>query len=197
MIALPPAVMHGLAAMRCDAPKARVLLVADFSRRNSERRFWVLDMSNPARPEVVLRTLVAHGSGSDPGHTGWATRFSNTPDSEMSSLGAAHVAEQYVSHGTVRYRLDGESASDFLLRPRNVVLHVGEYVTATSTGWSEGCFAISAQAMQEMRQRFGSLTGAFLWSDGPGVQVPTCAANTAPWLMPVRACSVGYTWGAT
>lgn len=195
MPALPPPVMHALAALRCDAPKATTLLVVDFAQRNTAPRMSVIDLTNPYAPVVVMRTQVAHGTGSDPRHTGRAVRFSNTPDSQASSLGAYHVAEQYVSHGTVRYRLDGESASDYLARPRNIVLHVADYVTPTKVGWSEGCFAISGDAMDRLQRRFGSLTNAFLWADGPGVEVPRCAANTAPWMRPVRACVLDATWG--
>jgi hypothetical protein len=196
---VPPAVYaRAMEALRCDSPKSQALLIADMSQPNSAPRLYVLDLSNPFQPTLVLQTHVAHGNGSDPRHTGWATRFSNVTDSEETALGAYHVAEQYRgADGSARYRLDGMSATDFNARPRNIVLHTAGYVhdDGTYTGWSEGCIAVSHLAMEVMDARLGSLTGAMIWVDGPGAPVPMCAPNTAPWWLPAKLCTGQMWWG--
>lgn len=193
--AVPPAVYaRAMEAVRCDAPKAKALIIADMRERNTARRLWVVDLRS-GEPEIVFAAHVAHGSGSDPKHTGYATVFGNAYDSSMTSLGAYHIAEQYVSHGSVRYRLDGMSPSNYLARPRNVVLHQADYVKRGDMGWSEGCIAVSSMAMAAMQADFGTLTGGLIWVDGPGVVVPKCVADSAPWLQKpvVLACSAP-TW---
>lgn len=187
---------RALDAVACDAPTAQVLIIADMRERNTARRLWVVDLRHRT-PRIVFAAHVAHGSGSDPEHTGYASRFGNGYDSRMTSLGAYHIAEQYVSHGSLRYRLDGMSVTNYLARPRDVVLHQAAYVQRGHMGWSDGCIAVSPAAMTAMQAHFGTLTGGLLWVDGPGVPVPRCAADTAPWATHhagPRACSAPAGW---
>ena len=187
MMTLPPSIpptvaAHALAALRCDTPAGtttRTLVIADMSQKNTAQRLWVLDLRDPRHPVLVLRTQVAHGEGSDPRHTGFAKVFSNVQDSGMTSLGAYHIAERYRgADGSARYRLDGMSSTDYNARTRDVVFHTASYVhddADDSVGWSQGCVAISHAAMAAIDKREGTMTGAILWVDAPGVPVPTCA----------------------
>src|SRR5205085_584316 len=65
--------------------------VIDFSKHSGKKRLFIVDM----RSGAVRAHVVAHGSGSDPGHTGIPTKFSNTNGSNMSSLGYYLTAETY------------------------------------------------------------------------------------------------------
>ena len=59
------------------------LAVVDFSVPSAQPRMKVIDLASGKAKDF----LVAHGSGSDPGHTGYLHKFSNVPDSNASSQG--------------------------------------------------------------------------------------------------------------
>jgi len=46
--------------------------------------------------------------------------------------------------------------------------------------YSAGCAAVAPSTLSALTAHFGTLTGAELWIDGPGVQAPMCARIT-PW----------------
>ncbi len=116
------------------------LTVVDFARHSGKQRFFVLDMTSGA----VSPYVVAHGSGSDPDDTGIPTRFSNTPDSNMSSLGFYVTAETYDGKHGRSLRLDGVSSTDSNVRARAIVVHGASYVSEgrSKQGRSWGCFAL-------------------------------------------------------
>ncbi len=118
----------------------RYWAVVDFTRKSSEKRLFFFDVVD----RKVERHLVAHGAGSDPGNSGYATRFSNIDGSHMSNLGICQAAEIYVgSHGR-SLRLDGLEATNSHMRDRAIVMHQSAYVTdATGAcGRSWGCPAV-------------------------------------------------------
>lgn len=208
---LPPqgALNRAVTAAICTTGHApRHLLLADMTRPSSQRRFWVLDLSDPHHPAVDAATRVAHGAGSDPGKTGWPTRFGDTPNSGETSLGLYRVAEPYqmAKHGKA-YRLDGLSPSDERARERGVVLHPATYVSQSGpVGRSLGCPALNPAVFTQL-DRAGELEGSLLWIDGgAATPVPSCAAavgwtmqaaqdiaqSTANWgPKPLPACSPG------
>ncbi|HEY8075711.1 MAG TPA: murein L,D-transpeptidase catalytic domain family protein [Labilithrix sp.] len=116
------------------------MTVVDFARHSGKPRFWVLDMASGE----VSPYVVAHGSGSDPGDTGIPTRFSNTPDSNMSSLGFYVTGETYDGKHGRSLRLDGVSPTDSNVRARAIVVHGASYVSEgrAKQGRSWGCFAL-------------------------------------------------------
>ncbi|HEY1636929.1 MAG TPA: murein L,D-transpeptidase catalytic domain family protein, partial [Rhizomicrobium sp.] len=58
-------------------PHRDVVALADFSQPSRMPRFHIVDLASGSAKSY----LVAHGRGSDPGHTGWLQRFSNAPGS--------------------------------------------------------------------------------------------------------------------
>lgn len=181
---LPPphALDRAVTAAICTTGHApRHLLLADMTRPSTQRRFWVLDLSDPHHPVVDAATRVAHGAGSDPQKTGWATRFSDTPNSGATSLGLYRVAEPYdmAKHGKA-YRLDGLSPTDEHARERGVVLHPAAYVSQSGpVGRSLGCPALNPSVFTQL-DRAGELEGSLLWIDGgAATPVPSCAAAVA------------------
>ena len=63
--------------------------IVDFSQASRDPRFHVVHLPSGH----VESHRVAHGSGSDPDHSGFLERFSNTPGSEATSNGAYQTAE--------------------------------------------------------------------------------------------------------
>lgn len=141
---------------------SRYLSVVDFSVHSSLPRFFIIDMSNGS----VLALHVAHGAGSDPKRTGYATRFSNTPQSEMSSLGLYVTAETYYGKHGYSLRLDGLSKTNSNVRGREIVIHGASYVhdKNVQAGRSWGCLAFSIAQHQTVIQllKGGSLIYAGL-----------------------------------
>ncbi len=117
------------------------LSVVDFSKQSGQKRFFLVDLKSGA----VRAHVVAHGSGSDPGHTGMATKFSNVSGSNASSLGYYVTAETYSGKHGRSLRLDGVSKTNSKARARAVVIHGAGYVRegAPKQGRSWGCPALA------------------------------------------------------
>lgn len=100
-----------------------VLTVIDYSLPSSEPRMWVVDLE---RREVLFHELVAHGKASG---EAVATRFSNEPNSNATSLGVFRTGETY--HGARGYslKLDGlEPGMNDKARDRGIVVHGSKFV---------------------------------------------------------------------
>lgn len=119
------------------------LSVIDFSQHSAKARFFIIDMKTGA----VWAIHVAHGSGSDPNHDGFADRFSNTSGSNASSLGVYRTAETYSGKHGLSLRLDGLSSTNSNVRRRAVVVHGASYVveSAVKQGRSWGCPAVAME----------------------------------------------------
>ncbi|EMT5437146.1 murein L,D-transpeptidase catalytic domain family protein [Stenotrophomonas maltophilia] len=158
---------HAEQALDCSRKLGRdptLLIVADMRLPSSAQRLWAID---PRTSEVVLRTEVAHGRGSDPDRSGRASVFSNTPGSLMTSVGLYAVSEAYrnTKDGSTRRRLDGLMVGfNDAARERAVVLHPASYVRAGWAGHSEGCPAVSYAVMDQLNER--GLDNAVLWIEG-------------------------------
>jgi hypothetical protein len=119
----------------------RCLSVIDFGSPSKRARLFVIDMTTGN----VLALHVAHGKGSDPANSGFATRFGNTPNCQMSSRGYYLTAETYQGSHGLSLRLDGLSPTNSNARARAVVIHGADYVEDTNVkpGRSWGCPAVS------------------------------------------------------
>ncbi|MGB4399760.1 MAG: murein L,D-transpeptidase catalytic domain family protein [Daejeonella sp.] len=120
-----------------------ILSVVDLSLPSTEKRLWVIDLN---AHKILFNTLVAHGRGSG---EKMAESFSNTPESNQSSVGFYTTAEVYTGKHGRSLRLDGMDAGlNNNARNRAIVVHGAEYVSQNvinSTGRlgrSQGCPAL-------------------------------------------------------
>ncbi len=167
--ALDPRLMEralaSLARHRSQVRNADVIAVADYSRPSRERRFHLVDMGSGATTSM----LVAHGRGSDPGHSGWLERFSNADGSYASCAGAFVTGAEYVGKHGRSMRLDGLDPSNSNAEPRAIVVHTAPYVSEAMArdmgkiGRSQGCFTVTEADLQQVLARLGA--GRFLYSD--------------------------------
>jgi len=117
----------------------------------------------------VASHLVAHGRGSDPGHTGWLQRFSNEPSSHATSAGAYRTDGLYVGAHGPSIRLAGLDSTNSNALSRAIVVHEAWYVSPEMArthgvlGRSEGCFALSNTSLPEVLARLGS--GHMIYAD--------------------------------
>lgn len=125
----------------------RLMGIIDFKQHNSKERFYIVDMES-GRVETYL---TAHGRNSDPDFDGYATKFSNIPDSLMSSLGFFLTAETYYGQNGYSLRLDGLSSTNSRARERAIVIHGADYVSpGGKIGRSYGCPALEMRYHQDL-----------------------------------------------
>lgn len=138
-------------------PERDVVGVVDFSAPSAAARFHVVDLLAGTSRSI----LVAHGRGSDPEHSGWVQRFSNSPGSNASSAGAYLTEGIYQGrHGSSR-QLRGLEPSNSNAAQRGLVIHAADYVsyglarTAGKIGRSEGCLAVAGGDIATVLRRLG------------------------------------------
>jgi hypothetical protein len=134
-----------------------VVGVADFTRPSRTPRFHLVDMTS-GRVDTML---VAHGRGSDPGHTGWLQSFSNRPGSAATSQGDYATGGYYYGHHGRSMRLQGLDPTNSNAEERAIVVHAAWYVGPDLVrehgvlGRSEGCFAVSDFDLPKVLDRLG------------------------------------------
>lgn len=120
----------------------RYLTVIDFSQSGRQKRFYLIDMQ---KQKLVMNTFVSHGK-----NTGldMAKDFSNTINSEKSSLGFYITDATYTGKHGLSLRLRGqEEGFNSNAMARGIVVHGADYVNAGRVnsafmGRSQGCPAL-------------------------------------------------------
>ncbi|MDO9439482.1 MAG: murein L,D-transpeptidase catalytic domain family protein, partial [Beijerinckiaceae bacterium] len=157
----PQLLRKALAALDTHAKAIRHrdrIAIVDFSAPSSEARLHFLDVENGR----ASRLLVAHGSGSDPRHTGYLERFSNAEGSNASSEGAFLTGDYYVGKHGRSQRLAGLDPTNNHAMERAIVIHGAWYANADmieahgKLGRSQGCFAVGETCLQQMFDHLGS-----------------------------------------
>ena len=106
------------------AENKQLLTVIDFDLPSTEKRLWVLDL---AKHEILFHTLVAHGHNSGENE---ATNFSNTDQSNMSSLGFYATGSEYEGKHGHSLRLAGlDEGVNTNAAARSIVMHGADYVS--------------------------------------------------------------------
>lgn len=143
---------HGSAVRHRDR-----IAIADFSRSSGKPRFHLVNLEDGDTKTL----LVAHGSGSDPAHSGYLTRFSNQPNSNASSEGAFVTSDYYVGKHGKSQRLVGLDSTNNNALPRAIVIHGAWYANADmltkhgKLGRSQGCFAVGEGELAKVFARLG------------------------------------------
>ena len=143
---------HGSAVKHRDR-----IAIADFSRSSGKPRFHLVNLEDGDTKTL----LVAHGSGSDPAHSGYLTRFSNQPNSNASSEGAFVTSDYYVGKHGKSQRLVGLDPTNNNALPRAIVIHGAWYANADmltkhgKLGRSQGCFAVGEGELAKVFARLG------------------------------------------
>lgn len=142
-----------------------VLSIVDFSQPSSQKRLFVIDLQNS---RVLFNTYVAHGRNSG---REYANQFSNTPQSNMSSLGFYETQSTYIGGHGYSLRLEGleRGINDNAAR-RAIVMHPADYVNEDfihSQGYigrSQGCPAIPPSKSKPIIDKIKDGTCLFIYS---------------------------------
>ncbi len=154
--------------------KGDEIVIVDYALPSSAKRLYIVNI----RTGAVEAHYVAHGRGSDPGHTRMAVRFSDAETSGMSSVGAFRGLERYKSpnHGPALKLagLDGTNAGAYR---RLIVFHTAPYFDPQNGrfGRSCGCFVVTKGDMTRVYDVIAD--GGFLYA-GPA-RLHDAAATTA------------------
>jgi hypothetical protein len=140
--------------------RADVLTVIDYTKPSTERRLWVFDL---VHTRILFEELTAHGKNSGDNQ---AVRFSNAPNSLMSSLGAFLTGDTYIGKHGLSLRLQGlEKGVNDNSMEREIVIHAAAYISDAIAsnkgriGRSWGCPAVRPEIS---RRLIGSLQGGTL-----------------------------------
>ena len=142
------AALNAEATHKSEIHNSQVLAVIDYSLPSNTRRLFLIDRVS----DTVSAFLVAHGRGSDPDKTGRATRFSDEPQSKMSSLGAFVTGDPYNGAHGLSLILNGLDAGNRHARLRAIVIHGAPYVRGDLPilGRSWGCPAVEPAKIDEI-----------------------------------------------
>lgn len=133
------------------------IAIADFGLSSSYARFHLIDIDLLSATTL----LVAHGSGSDPDHTGYVQRFSNDEGSFASCDGAFVASDYYIGkHGRSQKLVGLDPTNDRALE-RAIVIHGAWYAnpdmlqTHGKLGRSQGCFAVAEADLDTVFRKLG------------------------------------------
>ena len=139
------------------ALRDRMYLV-DFQKFSGDQRLYEVDLIGGR----VTAFRTCHGRGSDPHHSGFASTFSNTPESYMSSVGAyATAGAGWGAQQGPNVLLDGLEYSNNMARDRAIIVHGADYADPDflaregKLGRSYGCFSTAHTDLPMLRERMG------------------------------------------
>lgn len=131
--------------------KKDIITVIDFSKPSTAERLFVINLKTK---KIIEKSLCAHGKNSG---ENFASKFSNTAESNESSLGFYIASETYNGKHGYSLKLDGQEAGfNDKARERGVVMHAADYVSkafiqATGRlGRSQGCPAVPTDQYEKI-----------------------------------------------
>jgi hypothetical protein len=147
------AALTALKRLQASGAKVRsdVLAVVDYTKPSTERRLWVFDL---AHTRILFEELAAHGKNSG---DNLAVKFSNAPNSLMTSVGAFLTGDTYTGKHGLSLRLQGlEKGFNDNSMERAIVIHAADYVsdslarTKGRIGRSWGCPAVRPEISRRL-----------------------------------------------
>lgn len=148
---------------RNDFSNQRYMTIIDFTKHASKKRLFLINLDTGA----VEARNTTHGRGSDPGNTGYATKFSNKDGSYASSLGFYRTGETYHStkfKGTAM-RMQGLSSTNSNAHARAIVMHPAWYINeGGNVGRSQGCPALDARYSAAVIAKIKNGSLLYMWN---------------------------------
>ncbi|WP_439882361.1 murein L,D-transpeptidase catalytic domain family protein [Pontibacter sp. MBLB2868] len=150
-------------------PTKPILTVVDFTKPSRDKRMWIIDLKEQ---KLLFNTLVAHGrnTGEDK-----ATKFSNKPNSYMSSIGFYLTDATYYGKHGLSLRLsgmDGKYNSNAMSRA--IVVHGAEYVSESFVkqygrlGRSLGCPSVPLEISKDVIETIKNKTVIYVHGNDTG-----------------------------
>ena len=141
---------------------------------------WVIDLKNK---KLLFHTLTAHGKNSG---DVFARNFSNTPNSNQSSLGFYVTGNTYHGKHGISLKLHGvESGINDKAEVRAIVMHGANYVSEAHIkqfgrlGRSFGCPAVPVELHKQIITEMANKTCLFIYYPDPNYTTSTKFQNTS------------------
>lgn len=148
--------------------RSPIVTVIDYSRPATEKRLWVVTMTNDS---MLANEYVAHGEGSG----GLVpTKFSNRDGSHQSSLGTFITGERFYGVRGRSLPLHGlEEGINDNAYTRGLLIHGTSTVSEARAlegrmGLTEGCAGVPRESAKRLINLIGSGTMVFVWYPDPG-----------------------------
>ncbi len=142
-----------------------IISIIDFTLPSDKKRLFIIDIKNC---KVLFNTYVAHGRNSG---REYATRFSNSPSSNKSSLGFYVTGNTYFGEHGYSLRLEGEERGiNNNAYRRAIVMHSADYVNEDyinengMSGRSFGCPALPEGDYKSIIEEIKDGSCLFLYS---------------------------------
>ncbi|CAN5897011.1 hypothetical protein BH24BAC1_BH24BAC1_01740 [soil metagenome] len=145
------------------SPAKQILSVIDFTKSSKDKRLWIIDLK---AKKVLYNSHVAHGR-----NTGdeFANKFSNAPNSFMSSAGFYVTRGTYFGKHGLSLRIDGvDPGFNTNAMARAVVIHGANYVSEAfikqtgRLGRSLGCPALPMELSKEIINTIAGNTALYI-----------------------------------
>ncbi|HEX6224673.1 MAG TPA: murein L,D-transpeptidase catalytic domain family protein [Chryseolinea sp.] len=157
-----------------------ILTVIDFRISGNEKRLWVIDLKNET---LLFHVLTAHGRNS--GNV-FAKTFSNTINSNQSSLGFYVTGNKYIGKHGISLKLRGvEKGINDNAEARAIVMHAADYVSESHIkkygrlGRSFGCPAVPVDGHKEIIDTLSQGTCLFIYYPDTDYLTRTAIKGTA------------------
>ncbi len=144
--------------------KYNIISIVDFTLPSFKKRLFVIDLNDF---RVLYNTYVAHGVNSG---REYANQFSNTPESNKSSLGFYETKNTYQGGNGYSLRLEGlEKGINDNACKRDIVIHGAEYVDESLIraqgyiGRSWGCPALPEKLHKPIIDKIKNGTCLFIY----------------------------------
>ena len=144
--------------------KEGIITICDFSQSSKKKRLYLIDLT---AYKLLLNTYVAHGKNSG---MEYASKFSNKPESNQSSLGFYKTKKTYFGGHGLALTLSGlEKGINDKAERRKIVMHGSEYVgenylrRSKYMGRSFGCPAIPEKLSRKLITAIKNGTCLFIY----------------------------------
>ena len=145
-----------------------IITIIDFRLSANQKRLWVIDLKNK---KLLFHSLTAHGRNSG---DVFARHFSNTSNSNQSSLGFYVTGKTYIGKHGMSLKLHGvEPGINDKAEARAIVMHGADYVSESHIkkfgrlGRSFGCPAVPVELQESIIKTLANGTCLLIYYPDP------------------------------
>ena len=142
----------------CKVLKSKDVIIVDYTKSINDNRLFVVSYGDSS---VKYTAMVSHAFNTGRGN--YAKKFSNVPNSNYSSKGLFKIHDRVVrSISPYSFPVSGLENQNNNAYRRNITIHRSLFDDNDYVGHSEGCFAITPEAIKKMKEF--NIGGSYLYA---------------------------------